>query len=170
MILPNPGRRHPCNDAETMLLSYLEMNRNAFRPKVPDEWLFLGPADYFLKNGWFFDPNDDVRAPHGIPGFCFANAYRLARRLPERYLYAEGYAVSSAGHVHSHAWCCTPRSQAYDPSWTAHGAGGIGSAYFGVVFTLEFLAKHKRKYKVAVPVVENWKADYPILSRRRRRL
>lgn len=162
------GRRHPLNDSERILLSYLEITRDAFRPTVRDEWLFLGPADYVLKNGCFFNVQPHVPdCPIGMPGYCFANVYRLARRFPQQYRYTEGYAVpgSAVGHGLSHAWCSDAARTVVDPTWTAPGAPGIGSAYFGVVFTLEFLAKHRRTHKIALPVIDNWEAGFPILRK-----
>ena len=69
--------------------------------------------------------------------------------------------------IHEHAWCIDDRGFVVDPTWAGPTAGGLGSAYFGVVFSLEKVAAARRGSKGHASLLHDWVRDYPLLKRRR---
>jgi hypothetical protein len=75
---------------------------------------------------------------------CFRNATQLAMDNIGKYVYAEGYAVSTAGLVTSHAWCVTREGEVIDPTWDKPEQ----CAYLGIPFSHEFLVERMQETEV----------------------
>jgi hypothetical protein len=67
---------------------------------------------------------------------CFSDAYKLASRKPDRYIYCEGYAHSGLIPV-LHAWTFDmQRGVVVDKTWHDNR----GQEYFGVPFSIDYVS------------------------------
>jgi hypothetical protein len=141
------------------LLSLLAEERDLTigRMKNPAQFHYKGIADFLLREAQFFEPRP---LPAGIEYLeikhCIKNAFWSA--LQERFVYVEGYAVSSWSNVPLlHAWNLDQQGFVVDTTWNPHGR-----AYFGVIFPL---ATIPRKRSTQYSVIDDWEHGYPILRK-----
>jgi len=125
--------------------------------KNPGQFHYLGIADFILREGQFFEPRplpaeiDYLEIKH-----CIKNAFWTA--LQERFVYVEGYAVSSSNDLPLlHAWNLDHDGFVFDRTWNPHGR-----LYFGVIFPL---AAIPRKRSTQYAVIDDWEHGYPILRK-----
>ena len=121
---------------------------------------YTSEADFILKNGRSFE---NVALPSrvrmGRPRECFRNAATLALRVPDTYMYVEGYAVNRwvAMHTVAHAWCIGSDKFVVDPTWDE------GAEYFGVPFRHNYLRrvlKARRDYGL----IDNPEMGFPLVT------
>ena len=91
------------------------------------------------KHGVHF-PNVLPKLPKGVkkgkPKACYENAYWLARKCPDKYIYVEGCAVGIIPAIH--AWCITPDLKVVDPTWRGT-LFAKDTAYFGIPMDIDWL-------------------------------
>lgn len=153
----------PGNEHERRLLELLERERASMIPKV-SLGRYTGIADYVLREGEFFDVLENTDGPMAVPGFCYANAYRFARRSNGTLQYAEGYALAEIGTAHFHAWCVDPDGRVVDPTWHGGPKSASGLAYLGRLFGLADVAKVRRGPKKSASIINNWRQGFPLFK------
>ena len=107
--------------------------------------------------------------PVGVPKYCFANAYQLAKDSAGTLQYAEGVALAPYTlTVHRHAWCIDTELNVVDPTWHGELSSPPGAAYFGLVFDLEHMTALRRGPKKAASALNDWKRGFPLFKTPRR--
>lgn len=93
----------------------------------------------------------------GRPKRCYENCLAAAI-MGRKYIYAEGYAFAAGVPIpFSHAWLvCPDTGRAFDPTWE------VGTAYIGVTFRHEYLAKEFRRKRTS-SLIDNWIERWPLL-------
>jgi len=125
--------------------------------KNPNQFHYLGIADFLLREGQFFEPRP---LPAGIDYLegrhCYKNAFRTA--LEENFVYVEGYAaISNSDSPILHAWNLGTDGFVVDRTWNPHGR-----VYLGVIFPLAVIPRKSGKQ---YPVIDDWEHGYPILKK-----
>jgi hypothetical protein len=145
------------SELQHRLLSHLAERRELMTGgmKNPNEFHYKGIPDFLLREGQFFEPRP---LPDGMGHLeikhCFNNAFWTG--LQERFVYVEGYAVSSSHDLPLlHAWNLDNEGFVVDRTWNPHG-----QVYFGVIFPLAAVPRERGKQ---YPVIDNWEHGYPIL-------
>jgi hypothetical protein len=98
--------------------------------------------EFYLRHGRWFTPLDTLPkgVRRGTPRACWYNGQMLALTKPDRFAYAEGYAVSSGDlpfPIH-HGWVIERASgRAVELTWQRPGL-----EYIGVPIRYEFLREH----------------------------
>lgn len=167
--LPPPWgsrRRVPVNAAEVEILDTL-----TGKPDIDRFWrsLYQQPGSqkrdhrpFVLEHGAFYDP---VALPPEVPkmpvGYCFKNCQQLAL-LDGRWLYCEGYAVNP--YPMMHGFLINERGQAFDPTWASCEDFHLGTAYFGVPISREYLRVHRERRNKTFAVIDDYVAGWPILD------
>lgn len=129
---------------------------------IPDVFVYYGYEDFVLKHGKFYESVPRPRGLRlGMPKACFANSIFLGAR--RNWKYVEGYATpildngASIFPVH-HGWNLDDKGRLVDSTWKR-----IGSAYFGVEFSIE------RAFDAAwngdAAILDDWKRKHPLLCR-----
>ena len=142
----------------TYLRAMLELKR--LHLQNPGRFAYLGMEDFLLQHG---KPYMAARLPKrvraGIPGACFDQAYRLAKR--RKWLYVEGVALGSVIPVH-HAWCEDPSNPgvAIDPTWATLSHAST-EQYFGCAFALPLVASVRAAFS---SVLDDWTRGWPLLK------
>lgn len=78
-----------------------------------------------------------IKSPfQGEPKSCFKNCYQALYDFP-KLSYCEGFAISNLGIPIIHAWLVNDNLEVIDPTWI--GERFQNSAYFGIVFTEDFV-------------------------------
>jgi hypothetical protein len=112
-----------------------QVDENEFKQSLIDSgYSMVEPYAFLLKYGSIF--TETAPLPTGVrrrAKNCYANSGRLASRLPDRYFYCEGLAVSEFGPI-DHAWCVDSQRRVVEVTWKAPG-----HVYFGVVFRQKYL-------------------------------
>jgi hypothetical protein len=123
----------------------------------PSLFHYKGISDFLLREGQFFEPRplpagmDYLEIKH-----CIKNAFWTA--LQERFVYVEGYAISSVNDLPLlHAWNLDRKGFVLDTTWNPHGR-----VYFGVIFPLAMI---RRKRSTQYSVIDDWEHGYPILRK-----
>jgi hypothetical protein len=156
-------RRLPINDHERLLLELLQRERVAMIPRI-SLGRYTGIADYVLSEGEFFDVLESTDRPMAVPSFCYANAYRFARRSNGTLQYAEGYALAEIGTMHFHAWCVDTEGRVVDPTWHGGPKSASGRAYLGRLFDLADVAKARRGPKKSASIINDWRRGFPLFK------
>ena len=127
---------------------------------MPKDWDYTCIEDFVLRNGRSFKvaplPEDVARSKLRE---CFLNASVLALAFPDDYIYVEGYAMPSniPFPVH-HAWVVDKHTGAVvDNTWNP-----VGTAYYGVEFSTEFLRKRLVVQKT-YGLIDDWPNKWPLL-------
>lgn len=103
-----------------------------------------------------------ARAPlrPGLPKQCFYNATRLVQRDPKRWVYCEGYAITSNVDfiIGEHAWVLDRRHKdaVVELTWDFDGE----SAYLGIPFSPEYLLANVSRDRYGL--LDNWQARWPL--------
>jgi hypothetical protein len=102
-----------------------------------DGWRHRSIEAFILAHGVPFIPAPLPKGVHkGTFKECFSDAYKLASRKPDRYIYCEGYATSHIGIPVLHAWDFdTKRGVVVDRTWHDNR----GQEYFGVPFNINYV-------------------------------
>ena len=117
------------------------------------------PSGYSSVAGLVLDRGCEMRVSRSRPslcgkmGECFMNAQRLASLAPEKYRYAEGYAVlipSPLPIVHS--WCLTRRGLVVDPTWYGRGK----ATYYGLQISLEYVLERQLATGTFHGMIDDW--------------
>jgi hypothetical protein len=154
-------------EPERVLRNALALMREAFQP-VPG-LAYRGPADFVLRHGTYYPPQD-ANPPYNMPPrMCYGNAITMC--LWHKMRYVEGYGLchhltdEEPPAVMHHAWNLMPHGALADVTWDSplkphlHRVYGLG--YLGVEFSLE-RADHATWHKDAT-VLEDPENDYPLL-------
>jgi len=143
-------------DAEIKLRSQLESLRAFVADKFSKDFHYRGMQDFVLRHSRFFDPR---LLPKGIgPGpirQCYSNAF--VRASLQRIPYVEGYALSSSGSLHLHAWNLDAEDFVIDTTWDP-----VGVAYLGVIFpdfVFRIFSADRKKH----PIIDDWRHGWPLL-------
>jgi hypothetical protein len=152
------SHKRPCNAREKLLLK--ETRRSAYQNGKKSEYPYVNRLDYVFRNGRFYDPAPMPAGVFpGVPKKCYANAQLLMSRRDDL-IYCEGLATLDCGFTTEHAWCVTAGGIVIDNTWSP-----IGTVYFGVAFTKEFLEEYRQKYKGRhnVALIDNWQDEWPLI-------
>lgn len=84
---------------------------------------------------------------------CFGNAARLAVRHPDKYVYAEGFALG-CGFAMLHAWALDRSGRVVEPTWELHG----DTDYYGVLVRSEYVAA-----KLGLSMLDDWTNRWPLV-------
>jgi len=137
-----------------------ELRRSAYLNGKTSEHPYVNGLDYILRNGRFYEPAPIPAGVYpGTPRKCYANAqFQLSRH--DDLMYCEGWATT-LGITVEHAWCVTTTGIVIDNTWNP-----IGTVYFGVAFTKEFLEEYRKNYKGRhnVALIDNWQDKWPLVS------
>jgi hypothetical protein len=112
---------------------------------------------FVLRNG--VPSLGEFRLPKGVrqrePRMCFMNAFDLALKDPDRFLYHEGYAISDLGIPIHHAWVVDRNRPGFaiDPTWKK--ATRATATYFGVPIETKLLIEQTLKNEVYGILVPN---------------
>jgi len=134
---------------EKQLVRFLDVIAAAGKPKAFSH----NPAGFVRKFGRFYDPKQQPprEYAHGIPGLCYRNASKLAKKHRE-VVYVEGYALGVIPVAH--AWCVDLITGAIiETTWRERG-----TLYYGVPFLTTFLLQAPEP-----PFVDDWERDFPVL-------
>jgi hypothetical protein len=116
---------------------------------------------FIYDNGHYYKsiplPKD---VPMGVPKECYHNAAILSLALPDL-TYVEG--VARGILPVSHAWCINESNEVVDNTWPYNPS----DEYFGIAFNREYIAKRVFKYKKAIPLIDDWEADWPLINDKR---
>lgn len=113
---------------------------------------------FVLKYGREFTNITHGQVRMGKKQRCYQNAFDLAN-CNKKYMYCEGYAISSVGIPLMHAWCIDKDNGVYDPTWDD------GVEYYGVPFrTAYVLAQILRKKTYGV--IDDWESGFPLVRGR----
>lgn len=125
-------------------------------PGPPPGYAYSGPTDLVLQCGrsWPAQPLPPAYA-RGVTGYCFDNAYKLARRSKGRLRYCEGYAWGHFIPV-EHAWCVNEEDRVVDVTWDEPG-----HVYLGVVIELPVVAAVRRARR-GCSALFDWQGGYPL--------
>jgi len=145
---------------ECEIRAHLEACRRSnlrMRRALPDGSPYTWTDDFVLRHGAFCRAQPLPRGyRHGAVKQCFGNAFKLTLRS-QGLRYVEGYAVpvESAVLLH-HAWCVDRDDRVIDVTWRRVGIG-----YFGVVFSLDVVARSIASGGNGV--LDDWPNGWPIL-------
>lgn len=129
----------------------------SFRPN--SKFNYCCPQHLVAEFGVEFKEVLDHRRGEGPAKQCFSNSFKLALANDDL-TYCEGYATGPkiGGIPVHHAWCVNTQGQVIDVT-TANC-----EEYFGIPFTEEAMIHHGLYDGEYWSVIDNWKADWPLLN------
>lgn len=97
----------------------------------------------------------------GMPRNCYGDAFIVAFHSRGELTYVEGIAIGEIPTLH--AWAVTINGEVVDPTW-ASTVNGIGSAYYGVPFSIEYVRKRIVEIEHYHSVIDDYGNDWPLLQ------
>ncbi|MBD2629653.1 hypothetical protein [Trichormus variabilis] len=141
------------------LITILQQRAELFTKtnKNPD-FLYKSVDSLVLAYGQPF--TKQIKSPFkGEPKSCFKNCYQALYDF-SKLNYCEGFAISNLGIPIIHAWLVNDNLEVIDPTWT--GDRFQNCAYFGIVFTEDFVLEMTEKTEKYGILESDYLMDYQL--------